>query len=98
MPWTYHPVRRSRQLSVGEQQRVEILKLLYRGAQILILDEPTASLTPQETDCLFDVLRSMVARGKSVIFISHKLEEVMALSDRITVLRQGKVGRHREQD
>jgi len=79
------------QLSVGEQQRVEILKVLYRGAQLLILDEPTASLTPQEIECLFDVLRSLVARGKSVIFISHKLEEVMALSDRITVLRQGKV-------
>jgi simple sugar transport system ATP-binding protein len=79
------------QLSVGEQQRVEILKVLYRGAQLLILDEPTASLTPQETSCLFDILRSMVAHGKSVIFISHKLEEVMAISDRITVLRQGRV-------
>jgi len=85
------PDARVWQLSVGEQQRVEILKVLYRGAQLLILDEPTASLTPQETGCLFDILRSMVARGKSVIFISHKREEVMALSDRVTVLRQGRV-------
>jgi general nucleoside transport system ATP-binding protein len=77
------------QLSVGEQQRVEILKVLYRGAEILILDEPTASLTPQEIVQFFDILHSMVARGKSVIFISHKLGEVMSISDRITVLRRG---------
>lgn len=78
------------QLSVGEQQRVEILKVLYRGAQILILDEPTAVLTPQEADVLFKTLRSMVAEGRTVIFISHKLDEVMAVSDRVTVLRNGK--------
>ncbi|RME86390.1 MAG: ABC transporter ATP-binding protein [Caldilineae bacterium] len=79
------------QLSVGEQQRVEIIKALYRGAQILILDEPTAVLTPQETEELFTTLREMVARGHTIIFISHKLDEVMAIADRITVLRAGKV-------
>jgi len=77
------------QLSVGEQQRVEILKMLYRGAQVLIMDEPTAVLAPQEIDELFNTLRSMVAEGKSIIFISHKLHEVMAIADRITVLRKG---------
>jgi ABC-type uncharacterized transport system ATPase subunit len=79
------------QLSVGEQQRVEILKMLYRGADILILDEPTASLSPNECIVFFDIIRSMINRGKSVIFISHKLEEVLSISDRITVLRKGKV-------
>lgn len=79
------------QLSVGEQQRVEIIKLLYRGAQILILDEPTAVLTPQETEGLFATLREMTAAGKTIIFISHKLDEVLAIADRITVLRQGRV-------
>ncbi|MEX1020970.1 MAG: ABC transporter ATP-binding protein [Litorilinea sp.] len=79
------------QLSVGEQQRVEIIKLLYRGAQILILDEPTAVLTPQEAEGLFATLREMTAAGKTIIFISHKLDEVLAIADRITVLRQGKV-------
>lgn len=78
------------QLSVGEQQRVEILKMLYRGADILILDEPTAVLTPQETEGLFQTLREMTATGKSIIFISHKLDEVLAIADRITVLRTGK--------
>ncbi|MEY4081685.1 MAG: hypothetical protein RL430_2115, partial [Actinomycetota bacterium] len=78
------------QLSVGEQQRVEILKVLYRGAKVLILDEPTAVLTPQEADVLFSTLRAMVAEGRTVIFISHKLDEVMAVSDRVTVLRGGK--------
>ena len=78
-------------LSVGVQQRVEIIKLLYREADILILDEPTAVLTPQEADDLFEVVRSLVARGKSVIFITHKLREVMAIADRITVLRNGRV-------
>jgi len=78
------------QLSVGEQQRVEILKMLYRGADILILDEPTAVLTPQETEGLFLTLRGMTAAGKSIIFISHKLDEVLAIADRITVLRAGK--------
>jgi general nucleoside transport system ATP-binding protein len=79
------------QLSVGEQQRVEILKMLYRGADVLIMDEPTAVLAPQEIEGLFDTLRSMVAQGKSIIFISHKLQEVTAIADRVTVLRRGKV-------
>ena len=79
------------QLSVGEQQRVEILKLLYRGAEVLILDEPTAVLAPQEIAGLFDTLQVMVADGKSVIFISHKLNEVIEIADRVTVLRRGKV-------
>jgi simple sugar transport system ATP-binding protein len=77
------------QLSVGEQQRVEILKLLYRGARILIMDEPTAVLAPQEVDELFRTLRSMTADGRSVVFISHKLGEVLAIADRITVMRRG---------
>ncbi|HEY77323.1 MAG TPA: ABC transporter ATP-binding protein [Thermoflexia bacterium] len=79
------------QLSVGEQQRVEILKLLYRGADILILDEPTAVLTPQESADLSRTLRRMADEGKAVIFITHKLDEVMAFADRVTVLRAGKV-------
>ena len=78
------------QLSVGEQQRVEILKVLYRGADLLILDEPTAVLTPQEVDELFPTLKEMTERGHSIIFITHKLHEVMAISDRVTVLRNGK--------
>ncbi|MBP8000945.1 MAG: ABC transporter ATP-binding protein [Chloroflexi bacterium] len=78
------------QLSVGEQQRVEILKQLYRGADILILDEPTAVLTPQESEELGHVLRGMVAEGKAIIFISHKLDEVIAFADRVTVLRDGR--------
>lgn len=85
------PSARIWQLSVGEQQRVEILKMLYRGASILILDEPTAVLTPQEVEDLFSTLRQMTAEGKAVIFISHKMDEVMAISDRVTVLRAGKV-------
>jgi simple sugar transport system ATP-binding protein len=85
------PQARIWQLSVGEQQRVEILKMLYRGAQILIMDEPTAVLAPQEVDDLFQILRSMVAEGKSVVFISHKLAEVTEIADRITVLRRGQV-------
>ncbi|MBL7062873.1 MAG: ABC transporter ATP-binding protein [Anaerolineae bacterium] len=80
-----------RTLPVGVQQRVEIIKLLYREADILILDEPTAVLTPQEVEELFKVVRSLVAQGKSVIFITHKLKEVMAIADRITVLRNGRV-------
>ena len=81
------------QLSVGERQRVEILKALYRDARILVLDEPTAVLTPQEADTLFANVRSMIKDGLSVIFISHKLREVLAFSDRIAVLRHGrKVG------
>jgi ABC-type uncharacterized transport system ATPase subunit len=78
------------QLGVGEQQRVEILKLIYRGARILILDEPTAVLTPQESHELNRVIRRMVEEGKSAIFITHKMEEVMAFSDRVQVLRKGK--------
>lgn len=77
--------------SVGEAQRVEIIKALYRGADVLILDEPTAVLTPQETEDLFKVIRSLKEHGKTVIFISHKLQEVMAISDRITVMRNGTV-------
>jgi simple sugar transport system ATP-binding protein len=78
-------------LPVGVQQRVEILKTLYREAEILILDEPTAVLTPQETDELFGIIRGLVDRGKSIIFITHKLKEVMTFSDRIVVLRNGRV-------
>jgi simple sugar transport system ATP-binding protein len=78
------------QLSVGEQQRVEILKLLYRGADILILDEPTAVLTPQEASDLGRTMRQMASEGKAIIFISHKLDEVVAFSDKVTVLRDGK--------
>jgi simple sugar transport system ATP-binding protein len=77
------------QLSVGQQQRVEILKALYRGAALLILDEPTAVLTPQEVDEFFVILKQMVRDGHAVIFISHKLHEVLAISDRVTVLRDG---------
>jgi simple sugar transport system ATP-binding protein len=84
------PRARIWQLSVGEQQRVEILKALYREARILILDEPTAVLTPQEADALFVTLRSMADDGRTVIFISHKLHEVKAVSDRVTVLRDGR--------
>jgi general nucleoside transport system ATP-binding protein len=77
-------------ITVGQQQRVEILKALYRGAEILILDEPTAVLTPQEATELFAIVRSLRADGKSIIFISHKLNEVLEIADRITVLRRGK--------
>lgn len=86
-------------LPVGIQQRVEIIKVLYRNADILILDEPTAVLTPQEAEDLFRILRSLVAQGKSIIFITHKLKEVMAVADRITVLRMGRsVGTVRPQE
>jgi general nucleoside transport system ATP-binding protein len=77
-------------LSVGEQQRVEIVKALHRNARVLILDEPTAVLTPQEASALFTVLRRLVAEGRSVIFISHKLDEVLAIADRVIVLRDGR--------
>jgi simple sugar transport system ATP-binding protein len=78
-------------LSVGERQRVEIMKALYRDAELLVLDEPTAVLTPQEVDDLFVILRQMTDAGKGLVFISHKLREVLELSDRITVLRNGAV-------
>ena len=78
-------------LSVGEQQRVEIVKMLYRGVEVLILDEPTAVLTPQETQNLFETVKAMAADGKAVIFISHKLAEVTAVSDNVTVMRDGRV-------
>jgi general nucleoside transport system ATP-binding protein len=84
------PQARVWQLSLGEQQRVEILKALYRGAQILILDEPTAVLTPQESESLFETLRVMASEGRTIIFISHKLHEVKAVADRVTVLRDGR--------
>jgi simple sugar transport system ATP-binding protein len=77
-------------ISVGQQQRVEILKALYRGADVLILDEPTAVLTPQETEELFEIIRGLRDQEKSIIFISHKLKEVLEIADRITVLRRGK--------
>lgn len=80
-----------RDISVGHQQRVEIVKALYRGADMLILDEPTAVLTPQEADDLFLVMRSLVQQGKSIIFITHKLREVLAMADRISVLRNGRI-------
>ncbi len=83
-------------LSVGERQRVEILKALYREARLLILDEPTAVLTPAETDALFRTLKLLVAKGLSIIFISHKLHEVMSVSDRVLVLRSGRLVGERE--
>lgn len=85
------PAAKIWQLTVGEQQRVEILKMLYRGADVLIMDEPTAVLAPSEIEELFKTLRSMTAQGKSIVFISHKLHEVMDISDRVTVLQKGKV-------
>lgn len=78
------------QLSVGEKQRVEIIKMLYRGSQVLVLDEPTAVLTPQEAEELFENLRRMAAAGRGIVVITHKLNEVMAIADRVTVLRRGK--------
>ena len=85
-------------MSVSQKQTLEIVKVLYRGADVLILDEPTAVLTPQETDKLFAVLRNMKADGKSIIIITHKLHEVMSVSDRVAVLRKGEYigyGQHR---
>jgi ABC-type uncharacterized transport system ATPase subunit len=92
---TVDPSRTVGSLSVGERQRVEILKALYRDARVLILDEPTAVLTPTETDALFATLKKLVASGLSIIFISHKLHEVMAVSDRVLVLRGGKLAGER---
>jgi ABC-type uncharacterized transport system ATPase subunit len=88
------PDARTGDLPVGLQQRAEIVKVLYRGASILILDEPTGVLTPQETVELFVVLRGLVKEGKTIVFISHKLKEVLDISDRITVMRRGKVVGH----
>ncbi len=85
------PTARIMDISVGMQQRVEILKALLRGADILVLDEPTAVLTPQEVSELFVIMRNLKARGKSIIFITHKLKEVMAISEHVTVIRRGKV-------
>ena len=84
------PDKKVYDMSVSEKQTVEIVKVLYRGADILILDEPTAVLTPQETDRLFDILRAMKADGKAIVIITHKLHEVMAISDQVAVLRKGK--------
>jgi general nucleoside transport system ATP-binding protein len=84
------PDARVENITVGQQQRVEILKALYRGADILILDEPTAVLTPQEADELFGILKTLQREGMSIIFISHKLREVLEIADRVTVLRRGK--------
>src|SRR6266496_1474337 len=84
------PHARIAKITVGQQQRVEILKALYRGAEILILDEPTAVLTPQEARELFEIVEGLKAQGKSIVFISHKLNEVLEVADRITVLRRGK--------
>ncbi|MFV0519406.1 MAG: ABC transporter ATP-binding protein [Lachnospirales bacterium] len=81
--------KKIRQISVGEAQRVEIIKILVRGADVIILDEPTAVLTPQEAKQLFKILKSLKEDGKSIVFISHKLDEVMEISDRISVMRQG---------
>ncbi len=89
--WTIDPMAKVWQLSAGEKQQVELLKILYRGADILILDEPTSVLTPQETRMLFAALRRMAGEGKGVIFITHKLSEVMEVSDRVTVMRRGRV-------
>lgn len=77
-------------MSVSEKQTVEILKVLYKGAEILILDEPTAVLTPQETEKLFQILRKMKEKGCAIIIITHKLQEVLEISDRVTILRKGK--------
>ncbi|WP_438444925.1 ABC transporter ATP-binding protein [Gorillibacterium sp. sgz5001074] len=85
------PYARIEDISVGMQQRVEILKTLYRGADIIILDEPTAVLTPQEIEELLDIMRNLVAQGKSIILITHKLKEIMAIADRVTIIRRGKV-------
>ncbi|MBW3592265.1 MAG: ATP-binding cassette domain-containing protein, partial [Actinobacteria bacterium] len=84
------PDARVESISVGQQQRVDILKALYRNADILILDEPTAVLTPQEASELFEVIQSLKSEGKSIVFITHKLNEVLEIADRITVLRRGK--------
>lgn len=85
------PTAKVETLSVGIEQRIEIIKVLYRGADVLILDEPTAVLTPQEVDELFEILRALKHEGKTIIFITHKLQEVMAISDAVTVMRRGRM-------
>ena len=89
--WRSTPTPGSQDITVGQQQRVEILKALYRRADILILDEPTAVLTPQEAKELFAILKGLIREGMSIIFISHKLGEVLDIADRVTVIRRGKV-------
>src|SRR5919206_56043 len=78
-------------LSIGVQQKVEILKALYRGAEVLILDEPTTHLTPQEVDALFATVRRLVAAGLTVVLITHKVREILSIADRVTVMRRGQV-------
>ena len=85
------PKAKIEDISVGMQQRVEILKTLYRGADILIFDEPTAVLTPQEINELMDIMRNLVKEGKSIILITHKLKEIMEIADTVTIIRRGKV-------
>jgi simple sugar transport system ATP-binding protein len=92
------PRRRVRDLSVGEQQRVEILKALRRDVELLILDEPTAVLTPQEVERLFKGVRRLISENRTVIFIAHKLEEVLAIANEITVMRKGQVVGHRNSE
>ena len=84
------PYAKIEDISVGMQQRVEILKTLYRGAEILIFDEPTASLTPQEITELISIMKKLIGEGKSIIIITHKLQEIMDVSDRVTIIRKGK--------
>jgi len=91
MGFKIDPRAKIENISVGTQQRVEIIKVFFRGAEILVLDEPTAVLTPQEVEELFEILRSLKKQGKTIIFITHKLDEVKVLSDRVTVMRRGKV-------
>lgn len=85
------PDAKIEEISVGMQQRVEILKILYRGAEILIFDEPTAVLTPQEIEGLLEIMRNLVKEGKTILLITHKLKEIMAIADRVTIIRRGKV-------
>ena len=89
-PFDNNPNAHIQDLSVGVKQKVEIVKALYRGADLLILDEPTAVLTPQETQRLFAILRKMKEQGCAIIIITHKLQEVLEISDRVTILRKGK--------
>ena len=91
MAWRSILMHSYQDLTVGAQQRVEIVKALYRDAEILILDEPTAVLTPQEADELFVIMRKLVKQGKSIMFITHKLREVLAVADSISVMRGGQM-------